>query len=178
MTHDTTTSAEALVPVNEADALYDSMSLGMMMMIAGRQMNEALNSVISHPGVSADQLTVLGMVERAPGHPQNYYAGILTINDATFGRYVTRLIAEKLLRRRRSSSDRRNVHLYPTETGATLVREMRVKLHPVNMQMTTQLPDGMTDAMARNLRVFVASMAKCPPNSARNRVEIDTSPRA
>ena len=151
----------------EADAtasFFSNISLGQLLHIAGRQMDDILTKAVSSSGLTPEQVSVLGAVQRMPGHGQNVYARVLGINDATFGRYATRLSQEKLLRRRRSRSDRRLVALYPTDKGTELILALRCRLQLVNEQLDTLLPEGEVARMKAILKDFTVAYLTDPPD--------------
>lgn len=142
---------------------FADVPLGLLLNIAGRQMQEILNAATAGSGLSTDHMTVLGAVERLPGKGQNVYARMLGLNDATFGRYVARLEEDSLLWRRRSKSDRRLIALYPTERGTEMVGATRGGLMSCNAHMMDLLPDGQGDRLTEMLREFVISYMFNPP---------------
>lgn len=139
-----------------------AVSLGQLMNIAGRQMEEILKATVAATGLTPDHIVILGAVERMPGNGQSFYARLLGINDATFGRYVIRLAKDNLLRRKRSSDDRRLVALYPTREGTDMIQRVRANLMPCNEQIDARFDEGDAQRLRELLRDFMISYMHDP----------------
>ena len=93
------------------------------------------------------QFAALCMLEENPGIEQATLAGLVAIDRATIGGVVARLETRGLLERSVSRTDRRARVLTLTETGATLLCDVRPVVRRAQDVMLKQLGPGERDTL-------------------------------
>lgn len=129
-------------------------------------MSEYLEAAASESGLSAPQLSLLGMIARYPGYPQLVYGQILVINKMSTSRYAAQLEELGLIERQRGPSDKREMRLHATPKGMELFETLKARLHTDGQVMRERAqPDGYTELEAQ-LRRFLSNEGWTLPDPA------------
>jgi len=127
----------------QALANKDHIASGVLLQIAGRVMSDYLEAAAGQSGLTAPQLSLLGMVARFPGHPQLAYGQMLVFNKMSTSRYAAQLEERGLIDRRRGDLDRREMRLYPTQEGSALFETLKRRLEKTRAEMEARAaPEG------------------------------------
>lgn len=107
-------------------------------------------------GVTARQATLLWLVRNRPGLSLRELAAAEGISGPALSGHVDRLELAGLLRRVRSSEDRRRVGLELTEEGARLLRRIRARRTTWLAERLRRLEPAEADAVERALEPLAA----------------------
>ena len=113
-------SAEFSAAVREA---RDN-SIGYLLTMAQRRIHGALGARLGEHGVSVAQWSVLVILWEVDGLTHKELSDRLAVETATISRTVDRMVRDGLVRRVRSETDRRQVHVHLTDKGAALWRDL------------------------------------------------------
>lgn len=98
---------------------------------------------------------------RGPHRPGDL-AERLGVTASTASRMVERLVRKGLVRRTRSSHDRRTVRVHLTEPGQCLVDEVIVRRREEIERILAQMPERGRSTVASALRAFAAAAGEAP----------------
>lgn len=139
-------------------------SIGVLLQIAGRIMQTELERVSADVDLTSGQLSLLGMVCRFPDLPQSDYSKILIINEATLGRYASRLEETGNILRTRNDPDGRIQRLTPTESGQDLFALLGQRLQNFAQAYSRSAPAGNVDALHEQLVTFLEAQGWALPD--------------
>jgi len=97
-------------------------SIGYLITQAQRLLHKGLGMKLQQHGVSVAQWTVLVVLWEVDGLSQKELSDRVTVETATLSRTLDRMERDGLVKRVRSETDRRQVHVFLTEYGAGLWR--------------------------------------------------------
>lgn len=113
-------SAEFSAAVREA---RDN-SIGYLITMTQRQLHRALGARLGEHGISVAQWSVLVVLWEVDGLTHKELSDRLAVETATISRTVDRMERDGLVKRVRSDTDRRQVHVHLTDKGAGLWRNL------------------------------------------------------
>lgn len=93
-------------------------------------------------GLSSAQLWMMWELSKAPGLRVSELAKILSIHASTCSNMLDKIQKKGFVRRDRSESDQRNVHLYLTEEGKNLLAKAPQPAQGVLTDVLLRLPDA------------------------------------
>lgn len=99
-------------------------SIGYLVTQAQRLLHKGLGLKFQEYGISVAQWSVLVVLWEVDGLTQKELSERVTVETATLSRTIDRMERDGLVQRRRSESDRRQVHVYLTDFGAGLWRDL------------------------------------------------------
>jgi len=120
------------------------------------QLSRQLRKELAPLGITGGQATLLWQIKRKPGIGVGELAALEGVSQPAMSGHVDRLEAAGLLRRERSSADRRRVGLALTDEGARVLRCAR-------RRRTAWLADGLNRLEPDELE----DVAKAVPHLAR-----------
>ncbi|WP_085868749.1 MarR family winged helix-turn-helix transcriptional regulator [Pseudoruegeria aquimaris] len=147
--------------------MENDISIGVLLQIAGRIMEAGLARVSEDIDLTTGQLAVLGMVCRYPELPQSEYGRILCINEATLGRYASRLETTGHITRSRNDPDGRIIRLSPTDEGKALFKLLGERLQTFSEAYRAASPDGNVERLHKEVSQFLKAQGWALPDKAR-----------
>lgn len=113
-------------------------------------------SVEEQYGLSGAKLSMLSTVNGQPGIRVSHLAHALTIHPSTCSNMLDQLEKKGLVRRRRSKTDQRTVHLYLTDEGARMLSnapaplqgKLSQALEALDKEKLKVLDSGLNDLLA------------------------------
>jgi DNA-binding MarR family transcriptional regulator len=109
-------------------------------------------------GVSGAQLFVLETLERSPGLSLNELAGHTRTHQSSVSTVIARLVAQRLVRRRRSATDARRLELVLTARGQRVVASAPDAVQGRLIRTIERLPETSQRRLARLLDDVVRGM--------------------
>jgi MarR family transcriptional regulator, transcriptional regulator for hemolysin len=110
--------------------------------------------------VTRSQAWFLGYLSQAEGKPQSFLADQIGLGKVAIGGLIDRLESSGMIERRRDSVDRRSNHIYLTDRGRQVVKDMR----NLTLRANEQILHGLD---AEDIRFIVASMSRIKNNLQR-----------
>lgn len=114
----------------------------------------ALRTLPDDPAVTLTQFRALALIDSAPDMRAADLADALAVSPSTATRLCDRLVRADLLKRVASENDRREVRLFVTPAGATLVRDGLARRRRALSRLVAQIPAADRVPFVRSLRVF------------------------
>lgn len=111
-----------------------------------------------HCQVSGSQLWALSQITETPGIRVTELAAGLSIHQSTASNLIDQLVREKLVRRRRSTSDNRIVKLYVTTAGEEVVRKAPKPLRGILLEALSQLAPESLAQLSHGLEELIQKM--------------------
>ncbi|HEY9163301.1 MAG TPA: MarR family transcriptional regulator [Magnetovibrio sp.] len=146
-------------------------SIGYLITQAQRLLHKGLGLKLQQHGVSVAQWSVLVVLWEVDGMTQKELSDRVTVETATLSRTIDRMERDGLVKRMRSATDRRQVHVFLTKHGAGLWRE----LVPEAENMLTQAMLGISEGEEQTLRLLlkkvIANVQLCSCQSADDQIK-------
>ena len=149
-------------------------SIGYLITQAQRLMHKGLGLKFQPHGVSVAQWAVLVTLWEVDGLTQKELSERVTVETATLSRTIDRMERDGLVKRVRSASDRRQVHVRLTDYGAGLWRE----LVPEAEAMLTLALAGINEDEEETLRQLLRRVINNVQNCSCQGVGQDIAPKA
>lgn len=127
--------------------------LGRVATVAGQRANAELAGL----GLDTRHYVVLAAVEGGDGPSQRMISDLLGIDRATVVALTDNLQRRRLLRRARSTQDRRAYALHLTETGRRLVGKAHALMDKCDRELLAALPDDTRAELAGILRTVLSA---------------------
>jgi len=138
--------------MNQSDRIF------LLLSEAGRLLSAEATREARAQGLSRAQWTILDILEQAPGLTQREIAERLDVEPITVARMLDRLSARDVIERRPDPRDRRVWRIHLSEDGAR-IREMTAdRRAALGREITSGLPDEVTQALERGLTHAVAAL--------------------
>jgi len=99
-------------------------AIGYLITQAQRLLHKGLGMKLQQHGVTVAQWTVLVVLWEVDGLTQKELSDRVTVETATLSRTIDRMERDGLVKRVRSETDRRQVHVFLTDYGAGLWRDL------------------------------------------------------
>lgn len=99
-------------------------NLGLRLSVVARMLRQDFDRQVAGISVTRSQWVMIAAVARQPGASQRQIAELLEISEASAGRLVDRLCAEKLLERRACKDDRRARLVFVTDAALPLLDQL------------------------------------------------------
>ncbi|MCR4377602.1 MAG: MarR family transcriptional regulator [Rhodospirillales bacterium] len=147
-------------------------SIGYLITLAQRLMHKGLGMKFQAHGVSVAQWSVLVTLWEVDGLTQKELSERVTVETATLSRTIDRMERDGLVKRVRSASDRRQVHVFLSDYGAGLWR----KLVPEAETMLTLALAGISEEEEQTLRQLLKRVINNVQNCPCQNFDQDTSP--
>ena len=126
-------------------------------------------------GLTGPQLTILKLLESFPDLSLSTLSERIRAQNSTVTGIVDRMEREGLVRRERSTADRRVVHLRLSEKGARLAREIQVEPMEIFRQALLHLSgDDLRDLLRILMKLQRAVVQRVGKGGAPSRRERDT----
>jgi DNA-binding MarR family transcriptional regulator len=109
-------------------------------------------------GVGSTQLWVLWQISVAPGLRVSELAEALSIHPSTASNLLDKLAKSSLIRRSRSETDQRVVHLHLTESGQAVLGRAPAPARGVLQNALFNLPDDVLKSLNHGLDILILHM--------------------
>jgi DNA-binding MarR family transcriptional regulator len=136
------------------DGFSDRLPLGFLLNTVGRLVAEQTAQALRSLDLDPPQLGILWLVAEWPGQTQRCYARFQRRDASTFGRYVDELERKGLLRRIKSSTDRRALALELTDAGTRALQAGA----PLSFGVERGFTEVLTTEQVRDLKASLRSI--------------------
>ncbi len=122
-------------------------------------LNKNCCSVGDHD-ISQVQSHILYELARAEGPSMQQVAETIGMDITTFSRQIQTLVKLELVEKRQSAEDKRVYHLYLTENGKKVEREINQQMLHYLTNVFTHLSEKESEEVVESLKVLNAAMSK------------------
>lgn len=136
-------------------------SIGYLITQAQRLMHKSLGVKFQRQGVSVAQWTVLVVLWEVDGLTQKELSDRVTVETATLSRTIDRMERDGLVKRVRSATDRRQVHVFLTPFGAGLWRELVPQAEDMLNIALGGISEAEEDTLRRLLKRVIDNVQHC-----------------
>jgi DNA-binding MarR family transcriptional regulator len=143
------------LPGSAVSLSYEALRRFRLIFSAVQQHSQLVESSL---GVSSAQLWALWEMENNPGLKVTELARAMSLHQSTASNLLIKLEKKGLIRRERSSSDQRVVHLHLTDSGLELVATAPGPKRGLLQQALFELPDSVLVTLTECLDALVAEM--------------------
>jgi MarR family transcriptional regulator, organic hydroperoxide resistance regulator len=133
-------------------------STGFLVRAANRTFQRALEERITRHGVTPGQWYFLRVLWEQDGLNQRELSGLVGMTEPTTVVALNSMEKSKLIRRERSTSDKRKVHIFLTQKGRRLRDVMLPLAREVNKIAETGVTKAETTAMRRALTQMISNL--------------------
>ena len=126
--------------------------------IVFRSIQAHSRQVEKESGVSSTQLWMMWEIFNIPGMKVTELADILSIHQSTCSNILDKLQQKELIKRERSGSDQRVVHLYLTEKGTKLLAKAPRPAQGTIADVLHKLPDEVLVNMETSLTHLIGAL--------------------
>lgn len=134
-------------------------SIGFLLAVLSRRKNLSFRALLAPHGLTPRQFGVLAALWREPGLPLGEVAGRLYVDQTSLSRTVFSMERAGLLRRIRSTSDRRVLRLHLSERGAALMAELRPLMEAEGRQLLRGLSRTEVAVLRRALTKMIDNLS-------------------
>lgn len=136
-------------------------SIGYLVTQAQRLMHKGLGMKFQRHGVSVAQWTVLVTLWEVDGITQKELSDRVTVETATLSRTIDRMERDGLVKRVRSESDRRQVHVFLTDYGAGLWRQLVPEAEAMLTIALVGISEDEEETLRRLLKRVIDNVQNC-----------------
>lgn len=141
-------------------------SIGYLITQAQRLLHKGLGMKLQQHGVSVAQWTVLVVLWEVDGLSQKELSDRVTVETATLSRTIDRMERDGLVKRVRSESDRRQVHVFLTDFGAGLWRALVPEAETMLSQALAGIDAQEEDVLRTLLKRVIKNVETCSCQTA------------
>lgn len=137
-------------------------SIGWLVTQAQRMLHRGLGLKLQQHGVTVAQWTVLIELWEVDGLTQKDLSDRAAVETATLSRTIDRMERDGLVKRVRSETDRRQVHVYLTDLGAGLWRQLVPEAEAMLDQAMQGFSEDEEESLRGLLKRLIVNVQACP----------------